>query len=93
MGAFLLLDSSAFSSRNIHETKQNHPDHKLRSYTGAKRQPKEKSFRAGDPADVPGSFVRTSRVKTLGRPSKLWKNKHLGADVHENARTSIIPGG
>ena len=30
--------------------------------------------------------------KALGRPSKPWKNKHLGADIHHlNARTSMTP--
>ena len=32
--------------------------------------------------------------KISGRPSKPWKNKHLGADIHDpNTRTSVTPGG
>ena len=32
--------------------------------------------------------------KASSRPSKLWKDKHLGADIHDpNARTSMTPGG
>ena len=34
------------------------------------------------------------RSKTSGRPSKPWKKKHLGADIHDpNTRTSMTPGG
>ena len=48
---------------------------------------------AGYPADVPGSFARTSRVKTTGRPPKPWENQHLDADIHDlNVRTSMTPG-
>ena len=32
------------------------------------------------------------RSKTSGRPPKPWKNKRLGADIHDpNARTSMTP--
>ena len=34
-------------------------------------------------ADVSGSFVRTSRVKNFGQALETWKNKHLGADIHD----------
>ena len=48
------------------------------------------SFRDRYPADVPGSFVQ----KISGRPSKPWKNEHLGADIHDpNPRTSMTPAG
>ena len=51
---------------------------------------KEKGFRDGYPADVPGHLC--SRVKNSGRPSKPGKNKRLGADMHDpNAWTSMTP--
>ena len=32
--------------------------------------------------------------KTSGRPSKPWKNKHSGVDIHDpNSRMSMTPGG
>ena len=33
-------------------------------------------------------------AKTSVMPSKYWKNKHFGTDVHDaKARTSVTPGG
>ena len=63
----------------------------LRNEKTAQRE----SFQAGYPVeDVLASFVWTSRRINFGRPSKPWKSKHLGADVHEpNMRTSMTPGG
>ena len=44
------------------------------------------SFR-GYPGGRPGA-------KTSVKPSKSWKNKHFGADVHDpKARTSMTRGG
>ena len=47
------------------------------------------SFWDGYPADIRGSFARISRPKTSVRALKSWKNRHLGADIHDpKARTS-----
>ena len=55
----------------------------------AKKRTKEKVFGADIPRTSGGRSPKTS-----GRPSKPWKNKHLGADFHDpNSRTSITPGG
>ena len=71
------------------------PDPKLSFFTFLqKKTAQRESFWAGYPADVPRSFVQTSGSKPSGRPSKPWKSKHLGADIHDpNARTSMTPGG
>ena len=47
------------------------------------RKAQTESFRDGYPADFPGSFVRTSRVRNFGRALKALESKHLGADVHD----------
>ena len=49
------------------------------------------SFRTGYPADVPGSSVRTARIKNFGQAVETSEeNKHLDADIQEpNARTSM----
>ena len=45
----------------------------------------------GRPRGYPGG---RPGAKTSVKPSKSWKNKHFGADVHEpKARTSMTPGG
>ena len=43
--------------------------------------------------DVPGSFVRASRVKNFGQALEFLKiNKHFDANIHDpNARTSMTP--
>ena len=53
------------------------------------------SFGAGYPADVHADIpADVWGQKTSVKPSKFWKNKHFGADVHDpKARTSMTPGG
>ena len=59
-----------------------------------KSSPKNKSWgrisrgrQRGYPGGRPGA-------KTSVRPSKSWKNKHFGADIHDpKARTSMTRGG
>ena len=53
------------------------------------------SFGAGYPADVQRGYPGGSPgTKTSVKPSKSWKNKHFGADVHDpKARTSMTPEG
>ena len=52
------------------------------------------SLRDGYFADILGSFARKIPAKTSGRPSKHWKNKHVGAEIHHpKARTSTTVRG
>ena len=45
----------------------------------------------GCPRGYPGG---RPGAKASVRPSKSWKNKHFGADIHDpKARTSMTPGG
>ena len=51
-------------------------------------------FRDGFPADVPGSFLRTSRGRKFGQALEKLENKNLGANIHDpNAQTSMTAGG
>ena len=45
-----------------------------------KKTAQRESFRAGHPADVLGSFVRTSRVKNFGQALETLENN---ADIHD----------
>ena len=57
--------------------------------SGAKKQPKEKGFRPDFPQTSTRHSCGRPGSRALGRPAKSWKNKHLGADIHDpNARTS-----
>ena len=52
------------------------------------------SFRDGYPADILGSFGRTSWVKNFGQALETLEKKHLSADIHDlNARMSMTLGG
>ena len=53
------------------------------------------SFVAGYSADVHADIpADVWGAKTSVKPSKSWKNKHFGADVHDpEARTSMTPEG
>ena len=73
------------------------PHPKVHTKSRNEKTAQRESLRGGG-ADI----LRTSRghscgrpgSKTPGRPSEPWKNKHLGADIHDpNARTSMTPGG
>ena len=59
-----------------------------------KSSPKSKfsgRISGGRPRGYPGGHPG---AKTSVKPSKSWKNKHFGADVHDpKARTSMTPGG
>ena len=59
-----------------------------------KNNPKRK-FSGGISRGRPGVIRAGVGSKTSGRPSKPWKNKHLGVvRIHDpNARTSMIPAG
>ena len=52
--------------------------------------PDFQSFWEGYSANIPGPFVRTSRVKNFRPALETLENKHLGADIHDpNARTPM----
>ena len=62
-----------------------------KSCSGQKQKTAQReSFRAGYPADVPGSFGRTSRFKNFRQVLETWENKHFGADIRDpNVQTSM----
>ena len=58
-----------------------------------KKQPKEKVFGPDIPRTSRGHSCGRPGPKNSGRPSKPWKNKHLGVDIHDpNAWTFMTPG-
>ena len=66
--------------------------------TNLKIRNEEAAQRVSLGAGYPRMSMRISRGRPgatdLVRPSKSWKNKHFGADVHDpKARTSTTPGG
>ena len=62
--------------------------------SGTKNQPKSKFWgrtSGGRPCGYPGG---RPGAKASVKPSKSWKNKHFGVDVHDpKVRTSMTPGG
>ena len=70
-----------------------HFSHGILSST-TRNQPKEEVFRTDIPRTSGGHLRGYPGPKLRSGPSKLWKNMHFGADIHDpKARTSTTPRG